>query len=43
MATRHKLTKDEKPKIWLDNYGAGNDASPLEVHVYWSEIMKLEE
>ncbi|CDW78713.1 UNKNOWN [Stylonychia lemnae] len=37
-----RSSQEDKPKIWLDNYGAGNNASPLEVHVYWHEIMKLE-
>ena len=35
--------KESKPKIWLDNYGAGFSASPLEVHSYWNEIVQLEE
>ena len=25
---------------WIDNYGAGEKASPLEVHTYWHEIIK---
>lgn len=37
---QHKLNKQ---KIWLDNYGAGFHATPLEVHTYWNEIIKLEE
>ena len=34
---------DQKRKIWLDNYGAGNNANPLEAHFYWNEIIKLED
>ena len=39
----NKKSSDKKKLIWLDNYGAGNQANPLEVHFYWNEIIKLED
>ena len=26
----------------IDNYGAGNNATPLEVVIYWKEVCHLE-
>eukprot|EP00347_Sterkiella_histriomuscorum_P007920 403347056 len=40
---RNKNQQDDKPKIWLDNMGAGENVSPLEVHTYWHEKLKLED
>lgn len=37
------LDSPAKLKIWIDNYGAGSKATPLEVHTYWHEIIKLED
>ena len=37
------IAEKKKQTIWIDNYGAGNNASPLEVHTYWNEVMKSEQ